>query len=269
MPFRFVGGGVSEKNRQGKLSARDRIAADRRREEAREKRRKSLVMGAVVLGVLVVVGGVGAAVTIGKKGSTDSAGPVVAPKGATGEDGLAIPLGEKSAPSVLTIWEDFRCPACAQFENGFRSAVHELTASGKLRVEYHLATLIDGNMGGSGSATAANAALCAQDEGKFPAYHDVLYANQPAETTDPYAEPDKLLALAKKVKGLDTPAFRDCVSGNTHRAWVAKSNEKFQQGDFRGTPTVILDGKDVFKNPKPAFTPERLRELVEEKAAKG
>ncbi|WP_037870471.1 DsbA family protein [Streptomyces sp. SPB074] len=260
---------MSEKNRQGKLSARDRIAADRRREEAREKRRKSLVMGAVVLGVLVVVGGVGAAVTMGKKDGADAAGPVVAPKGATGEDGLAIPLGEKSAPSVLTIWEDFRCPACAQFENGFRSTVHELADAGKLRVEYHLATLIDGNMGGSGSASAANAALCAQDVGKFPAYHDVLYANQPAETTDPYAQPDKLIDLAKKVKGLDTPAFRSCVEDKTHSSWVSKSNEKFQQGGFRGTPTVLLDGKDVFKNPKPAFTPDRLKELVEEKAAKG
>ena len=51
-----------------------------------------------------------------------------------------------------------------------------------------LATIIDGNMGGTGSRTAANAAACAQDVGKFPGYHDVLYENQPEETSDDYAE---------------------------------------------------------------------------------
>ncbi|CAM5294404.1 Thioredoxin-like fold domain-containing protein OS=Streptomyces griseorubiginosus OX=67304 GN=AQJ54_11200 PE=4 SV=1 [Streptomyces griseorubiginosus] len=55
-------------------------------------------------------------------------------------------------------------------------------------MEYHLATIIDGNMGGTGSRTAANAAAGAQDAGKFPGYHDVLYENQPEETSDDYAE---------------------------------------------------------------------------------
>lgn len=34
-------------------------------------------------------------------------------------------------------------------------------------MDYHLATIIDGNLGGKGSLRAANAAACAQDVGKF------------------------------------------------------------------------------------------------------
>lgn len=268
MPPRFVGGSVSEKNRQGKLSARERIAADRRQEESRAKRRKTLVVAASIVAVLGVAGAIGAVAANMGGDSADAAGPVVAPKGAAGEDSLAVPVGKDSAKSTLTVWEDFRCPACSQFENAYRSTIHELTGKGQLRVEYHLATLIDKNMGGSGSARAANAALCAQDAGKFAPYHDLLYRNQPPETEDAYAKPAKLLELAGKVDGLDTPAFRDCVSEGTHDAWVTKSDEKFQQGGFRGTPTVQLNGKDVFADQKNPLTPAKLKKMTEE-AAKG
>ncbi|MFE9247506.1 DsbA family protein [Streptomyces sp. NPDC007088] len=259
---------MSEKNRQGKLSARERIAADRRQEQVREKRRKTVVVAVSVAAVLGVAGAIGAVAANLNGDKADAAGPVVTPKGAAGEDGLAIPVGKESAKSTLTIWEDFRCPACAQFEGAYRSTIHELAGKGQLKVEYHLATLIDKNMGGSGSARAANAAVCAQDAGKFPEYHDELYRNQPAETEDTFAEPDKLLGLAKKVDGLDTPAFRSCVEKGTHDAWVAKSDEKFQQGNFRGTPTVRFNGKDVFSDQKNPLTPAKLKKLAED-AARG
>ncbi|MEU5242961.1 thioredoxin domain-containing protein, partial [Streptomyces asoensis] len=177
-------------------------------------------------------------------------------------DALAIPVGKESARSTLTVWEDFRCPACKAFETAYRPTIHELTAAGKLRVEYHLATLIDGNMGGSGSRKAANAAACAQDAGKFPAYHDVLYENQPEETKDSFADTDKLIGLAAKVDGLDTPAFRACVEGGTHDSWVVKSNQAFQNGHFGGTPTVLFNGKNIYADQ--SMTPAKLKQMVEE-----
>ena len=41
---------------------------------------------------------------------------MAAPSGATGKDNLVIPVGAADAPSTLTIYEDFRCPACDAFE---------------------------------------------------------------------------------------------------------------------------------------------------------
>jgi protein-disulfide isomerase len=186
----------------------------------------------------------------------------VAPSGAQGKDALAIPVGKDGAKSTLTVWEDFRCPACKGFEDAYRSTIHELTDAGKLKVEYHLATLIDGNMGGTGSRNAANAAACAQDVGKFPAYHDVLYQNQPPETDDAFAKNSELLELAAKVDGLDTPAFRTCVDKGTHNSWVVKSNEAFQKGGFTGTPTVLLNGKNIYQDQ--TMTPAKLKQTVEE-----
>jgi protein-disulfide isomerase len=215
-----------------------------------------------VLGLAAVIGVVAA--NAGKDDG-DSAGPVVAPSGALGKDGLAIPVGKESAKSTLTVWEDFRCPACKGFEQAYRPVIHELTAAGKLKVEYHLATIIDGNMGGSGSRKAANASACAQDAGKFTAYHDVLFDNQPPEPDDAFAKEDKLIELAGKVDGLDTPAFRACVNDGRHDAWVEKSAAAFRDGGFSGTPTVLLDGKNIYQDQ--SMTPAKLKQMVE--AAQG
>ncbi|WP_221356452.1 DsbA family protein [Streptomyces beigongshangae] len=251
---------MSEKNREGKRTARERLAEERDRQRSADKRRRALVVGGAVTGVLALAAVIGVLAANAGDGEGDTAGPLTAPSGAGGEDSLAIPVGEESAKSTLTVWEDFRCPACKGFEDGYRSVIHELTAAGQLRTEYHLATLIDGNMGGSGSLHAANAAACAQDAGKFPAYHDVLFQNQPAETDDAYARNSRLIELAGKVGGLATGTFEKCVEDGTHNSWVAKSHKAFQGGGFSGTPTVLLNGKNIYEDR--TMTPAKLKQLV-------
>lgn len=253
-------------NQERKRVARERLQQERARDKAREKRRRTLIVAAAVAGVLALAAVAGlVAANSGKEEGGSDAGPLLAPSGVQGEEELAIPVGADDAPSTLTVWEDFRCPACAQFENALRDTVHELEKAGKLRVDYHLATIIDGNMGGSGSKRAANAAACAQDAGKFPQYHDVLFMNQPPEPDDAFADNDKLIELAGKVRGLDTPAFRSCVEEGKHDAWVDKSNKAFQAGGFRGTPTVLLNGEPIFPaKGKEQISVPNFRKWVEE-----
>ncbi|AWK08040.1 DsbA family protein [Streptomyces spongiicola] len=258
---------VSENNQDGMRAARERLKRERELHKNREKRRRLLIVSAAVVGVLglAAVVGVIAAGGGGKDEGSTAGGPVVAPSGAQGEDALALPAGPDGAPSTLTVWEDFRCPACAQFENVMRDTIHELTDSGQLRVRYHLATIIDGGMGGSGSLRAANAAACAQDAGKFVEYHDVLFQNQPPETEDAFADNERLIELAGEVPGLATPAFTECVESGRHDAWVAKSDQAFEEKNFRGTPTVLLNGESVFpQKDGEQLSPENLRKWVAE-----
>jgi protein-disulfide isomerase len=257
---------VSEKNEQGKRAARDRLVQQREHQRASERRRRTLIVTSAVVGVLALAAVVGViAANSGGKSDKSEAGPLVAPSGATGKDSLAIQAGADDAPSTLTIWEDFRCPVCAQFENAFRDTVHQLANSGQIKVEYHLATIIDGNLGGSGSLRAANAAACAQDAGKFPAYHDVLYRNQPQESVDTFGDNDKLIELAGKVPELDTPGFRSCVNDGKHDSWVQKSNTAFQNGGFQGTPTALLNGESIFpKKGNEPITVANLKKWVAE-----
>ncbi|OKK20135.1 hypothetical protein AMK09_16160 [Streptomyces sp. CB02488] len=258
---------MSEKNQEGKRAARDRLIQQREQLKARERRRRTLIVSTAVVGVLALAAVVGViAANSGGKGSKDKAsGPAVAPSGATGKDSLAIQVGADEAPSTLTIWEDFRCPVCAQFENAFRDTIHQLEQSKQLKVEYHLATLIDGNLGGSGSLKAANAAACAQDVGKFSAYHDILYRNQPQESDDAFGDNSKLIDLSKKVDGLDTPAFRSCVDDGRHDSWVQKSDKAFRDGGFQGTPTALLNGQSIFpKKGNEPITVANLKKWVAE-----
>ncbi|NBM19303.1 thioredoxin domain-containing protein [Streptomyces sp. GC420] len=259
---------MSDKNREGKRTARERLAEERERQRSRDKRKRTVIVAASIVAVLGIAAGIG--IALGNAGDgdtgTDAAGPVVVPSGANGDDGPAIPVGEDTAKSTLVVWEDFRCPACKNFELQYRDTVNSLVAGGKLRVQYHLATIIDNGMGGSGSLRSANAAACAQDAGKFPAYHDVLFENQPPESEDAFARNSRLIDLAGKVEGLDTPAFRTCVEDGTHDSWVAKSQEAFEKAGLTGTPTVLLDGKNIFADTNDPMTPEELKAQVEKAA---
>ncbi|WP_405741029.1 thioredoxin domain-containing protein [Streptomyces sp. NBC_01525] len=252
---------MSQKNHDGKSNARERLKAQRETEKARARRnRQAIVAGAVVL-VLAVAGGI-AVWASHSGGDEESAKPLAVPKGARGGDKPAVPVGAPGAPSTLTVWEDFRCPACQQFETGFRPVIHELEDAGHLKSEYHLVTIIDGNGGGTGSLNAANAALCAQHAGHFRAYHDVLYSNQPPEQQDAFADKKKLIQLAGKVPGLAGDAFTHCVESGTYNDFVRRSNDAFTKSGFRGTPTVLLNGKDLAKEKNGQFTPADFKKMV-------
>ncbi|WP_371622909.1 DsbA family protein [Streptomyces sp. NBC_01116] len=256
---------MSDKIPEGNRSARERLAQQREREKGREKRRRTLIVASAVVGVLALAAVVGLiAANAGKDDGGDTAsGPAVAPSGAIGEDALTVPVGAADAPSTLTIWEDFRCPVCAQFETAFKDTITELADDGQVKVEYHLATIIDGNLGGTGSLRAANAAACAQDAGKFAPYHDVLFANQPPEPDDAFGKNSRLIELAGDVEGLDTPDFRGCVEDGEHDSWVKKSDTAFREGGFQGTPTVLLNGESVFPSKgDEQISPENLKKWV-------
>ncbi|MBB0232316.1 DsbA family protein [Streptomyces calidiresistens] len=244
---------MSENNRAGGRTARERLAEERAREQAAERRRRTLKVLGISVATLAVVGGIGfAAGNTGRDSAT--AGPPPEP----------IAQGPADAPATLTVYEDFRCPACARFETYYKDTISDLQDEGKLRTEYHLVTIIDDGLGGEGSTRAANAAICAEDAGRFPEYHDLLFAEQPAERSDEFADPETLIELAGRVEGLDTDSFRDCVLGETHADRVARTNTAFRDSEYGATPTVLLNGESVYGDPSDPLTVERLRERVEE-----
>ncbi|MCT2594369.1 DsbA family protein [Streptomyces sp. N2-109] len=249
---------MSEKNHEGKRTARERLREQRRREEVADKRNRVLKVAGAMIAVLAIAGVAGVLVANQGDGSGGGGGdtPPAAP----------ITQGKGKAPATLTIYEDFRCPACGHFEETFRDTIHALEEAGQLKTEYHIVTIIDGNMGGKGSTNAANAAACARDQGEFGPYHDALFTNQPSEQDDAFADPKRLIELAGKVKGLDNKAFRTCVRGNEHAKWVERSNNAFQDSGHDSTPTVLLDGKDIYADPDNQLTPEKLRKMVAERA---
>ncbi|MBV2155268.1 thioredoxin domain-containing protein [Kitasatospora sp. SUK 42] len=251
-----------------KISATERMRVARAEAERSDKIRRRVVVGASSAAVLALVAGV--AFAIG--GSSDSSGsaangPLVVPANATGTGGTVITYGKADAPHTLEVYEDFRCPYCEQLETTTGKAVQQLADDGTYKIEYHLATFLDKNLGGKGSRTALAAAGAALNEGvdKFKAFHDVLYANQPDERSDDFGDVNHILDLAGQVPGLKTDAFVKAVQDGTYAPWAAKVNEEFNKSDVTGTPTVKLDGKklDVLTNGK-AVSPEQFTAMVKQ-----
>ncbi len=252
---------MSEKNRDGKRTARERMQEERAAEEAKSRRNKKLAVGGTVLAVIAVAAVVGVVVQ-NNRSKPDT--PVAAPAGTIGDKNLVIPVGSADAPSTLTVYEDPRCPACGAFEREFGPTVDQLEDQGKIFVNYHIVSFIDRSLGGKGSRSGANALACAQDAGHFRDFHDVLYRNQPDETSDAFGDKATLITLSKQVTGLDTPAFEACVNDDTYGDWVSAVQQDFDRSSFKSTPTVLLNGQPVYpKNGADEITPENLVKWVD------
>jgi protein-disulfide isomerase len=253
---------LSEKNREGKRSARERMQEEREAQQAKSARRKKLIVIGSVLAVIAAGVGIGIAV---QNNRSAPATPVTAPAGTIGDKRLIIPDGPANAPSTLTVYEDPRCPACGAFEHSFSATIDQLQDQGKLWGNYHIVSFIDRHDGGKGSKNGANALGCAQDAGYFRAFHDVMYRNQPDETEDTWADKSKLIALAKQVPGLDTPAFENCVNTQHFKGWVSAVQQDFDKTNFTSTPTILLNGTSIYpKKGDEGITPDNLVKWVDE-----
>ncbi|MFF2079949.1 DsbA family protein [Kitasatospora sp. NPDC058162] len=253
-----------------KTNATERMRSARAQAERSDRIRRRVVVGAASAAVLALAAGVAFAVGGTSDSSSSNAaanGPLVVPANATGPNGTVISYGKADAPHTLEVYEDFRCPFCEQLETTTGKTIQQLADNGTYKVEYHLATFLDKNLGGKGSRTALAAAGAALNEGvdKFKAFHDVLYANQPDERSDAFGDVNHILDLAGQVPGLKTDGFVKAVQEGTYAPWAAKVNEEFNKSDVTGTPTVKLDGKklDVLTNGK-AVSPEQFTALVKQ-----
>lgn len=239
---------MSQANRVGKQNARERVLAEKIARQRAERRRKQLTIGGVVVLVIAVAGGVGVAVSAAKHNSSPYVAPVAAvvdPQ-AKSDKATGVHIGSDDAPVKMTVFEDFRCPICQEVEQAVEPTYRQYVQDGKLQITYHPARVIDSHDNGTGSLNGANAAACAQDQGQFLPLHDLLYANQPNEQTDPWSDKTKILAIANEIPALKaSPTFQTCVTGGTHNGWVQSNADNFNKLGLPGTPTIYVDGQQL------------------------
>jgi len=192
-----------------------------------------VVIGGMVLAVFAVAGLVGSFVRDYK------AKKLAPPASAAGPSALAVPIYGHAAVT-LTVYEDMRDPASLQFSQTFDPTLAHLIASGTVNVYYREVAGVDATSGGNGSLYAGNALACAQDAKDFQQYRTVLLANQPTAGDDTFGSKSKLISLAKKVPGLDTDVFRQCVNAGTHNVWVKDSTSAFKKLGQGNVPVLTM-----------------------------
>lgn len=222
-------------------AASTRAAAIRAEQERSERRRRSLVVTAVGVVVLVLVLAIGYVVQSRRDTSTASA---AAPANAVG--GLAVPAGPSSAPVKVTIYEDFICPFCGQFEAASRAALQQDIDAGKVQVQYRILNFLDSHSSSTYSTRAANAqAVVLDSAGPTVAkkLHDLLFENQPQENTAGLSD-GQLVDYAVRA-GATRSAVAKGIADRTFEGWVKKVTDQSSKDGVNGTPTVRINGKTL------------------------
>lgn len=116
---------------------------------------------------------------------------------------------------------------------------------------------------GPESIWAAEAAECANDQGKFWPYHDKLFAEQRGENRGAFAKTN-LKRFAAEL-GLDQTRFNACLESDRHLGAIQQEVSAGQQQGVNSTPTLFVNG--VKLDGVPSFA--QLRETVERLAPLG
>lgn len=147
-------------------------------------------------------------------------------------------LGSENAPITMIEFGDYQCFYCNNFFHNTESdIVKNYVDTGKVKMYFKDFTII-----GQDSVTAANAAHCAQEQGKFWQYHDFLYTNWSGENTG-WATSSNLVQFAKQV-GLNTDQFNQCLVQSKYSGIVRGSVADANTLGLTGTPDFFIIGPD-------------------------
>jgi protein-disulfide isomerase len=249
-------------------------ARQRQEEERRRKRRNRLLtqggLGAVVLAAIVIVilvivhSSSSSPTTAAEAGPRNMAtngivfhgvaGKVEAEQtGAVPAKGTPKPVSMTGAAgsSKLTLYIDWTCPACKQFEASYSAKILALVAQGKVTLEIHPIAILDSHYQSSKySSRAANAAACVANSrpDRFLAVQQQFYDHQPEEGTAGLTNA-QIKALVR-AGGVSDATVASCIDSDTYGPWVTAATNLATSdsalvdsatGSF-STPTVLLNG---------------------------
>ena len=161
--------------------------------------------------------------------------------------------GPVKAPVTIVKFEDFHCPFCKKVQPTLAQVLSKYGEKVRL---IHRDFPIDGIH--PAARKAHEAARCANEQGKFWQYHDVLYANAPK------ADAADLKSYAREV-GLDVPAFEKCVANGEFRDVVQKDVEEGTRLGVNGTPAFFINGR-LLSGAEPI---ERFAAIIDDEISRG
>jgi protein-disulfide isomerase len=151
--------------------------------------------------------------------------------------------GAADAPVTVVEFSDFECPFCKQAQPTLKQLLERYP--GKVRLAYRDFPLDSIH---PQARRAAEAARCAQDQGKFWEYHDVLF------TQSPQLALEDLQRYAGQA-GLDATKFDSCLAAGVHKAAVQRDLDEGNRLGITGTPAFFINGRTLTgAQPLEAFT---------------
>jgi len=141
-------------------------------------------------------------------------------------------IGGENAEVEIVEFSDFECSFCSRAVSTVKQILSEY--GDRVRIVYR-----DFPLGFHANAQkAAEAAECADEQGRFWEYHDKLFENQRSLGVA------NLKRYASEL-GLDTPAFDECLDSNAMADEVKADFADGQAAGVSGTPTFFVNGNIV------------------------
>ncbi len=141
-------------------------------------------------------------------------------------------LGDKDAKLVLVEFADFECPYCRQEFSIIREVANLYP---QIKIIFRDLPLISIHENALSAAIAAN---CAHQQGKFWQYHDQLFLNQEQLG-------DELYNKVAVRSGLNVEIFNQCQKDNAVKEEIIRDVEDAKKMNVEGTPTFFLNGKKI------------------------
>jgi protein-disulfide isomerase len=159
--------------------------------------------------------------------------------------------GLPDAPVVIVEFADYECQYCQQIQ----PVVDKVLADYKGKVAF---AFKDFPLPMHAHAQkAAEAAHCAQVQGKYWEFHDLLFATRQFEIS-------QLKANAQGLK-LNVESFNKCLDSGEQAETVKKQFEESQALGLPGTPAFFVNGRLI--NPNGTVSYDTLHQLIEEELA--
>lgn len=151
-----------------------------------------------------------------------------------------LTMGNPNASIVVEEFSDFQCIACYRFWLNFEPEfIDRYVATGDVLFKYVPFSFI-----GNESFQAAEAAYCAEEQGRFWDYHDMVFLNWNGENAGNFSD-RRLVAFAEAI-GLETNSFQTCLNSNRYNNEVQEGLRYGRSLGVNATPTFSVNGKIVF-----------------------
>jgi protein-disulfide isomerase len=138
--------------------------------------------------------------------------------------------GPKTAPVTIVEFSDFQCPFCSRVVPTLKKV--EETYGDKVRVVFRDFPLpMHPN-----APKAAEAGVCANEQGKFWEMHDAMFANQNS------LQPDDLKKKAAEL-GMNAEKFGQCLDSGKAQEIVKQNQKDGETYGVSGTPAFFINGR--------------------------
>lgn len=147
-------------------------------------------------------------------------------------------LGSDSAPVEITMYADYQCPGCANFDIvTFPDVRTRLIQTGLVRWRYRDFPLSSIHQY---ARLAQHAAACANDQGKFWPMHTLLYEGQSDWAT---GGAQKQFRKYAGIVGLDVDAYDACMASGKYAGRIEASYQEGEALGVGGTPMFFIGGR--------------------------